>query len=248
MKGGLVAALVTLIRASNSGVDAAVLLTADEEIGSKGAIVAARELPDFHPQLIVVPEATDNHVSLGHRGALWAKVEAKGVAAHGSRPNAGINAINTLAREVVVRLEDFPATSDDYLGKETVNLGLISGGNAPNIVPDHAELTLDFRTIGKTQRILNWLRKLHDELHITELVNLPSIRTMPIPARVREYPQAPAVTYFTDGSVLQNRLSDSPIVIWGPGNPSQMHAVDETLEISSLDSAIENFWKATSNS
>lgn len=247
MKGGLVAALATLIRANAVGGDVAVLLTADEEIGSKGAAVAADELLPLDPRLIIIPEATDNHVSLGHRGALWVKVESRGVAAHGSRPHTGINAITTLAREVVAKLDDFPAASEAYLGKETVNLGIFSGGNAPNIVPDHAELTLDFRTVDNPQRILDWLNGLHSDLRITELVNLAPIHPVQSPPVLRNYPAAPAVPYFTDGSVLQDRFPHSPIVIWGPGNPAMMHALDETLDLSSLDRAVENFWKVVSS-
>lgn len=249
MKGGLVTALVTLIRANAAGGDVAVLLTADEEIGSKGAAVAAEEMLQSDPRLIIIPEATDNYVSLGHRGALWVKVESHGVAAHGSRPHTGINAIITLAREVVGKLDDFPAASEEYLGKESVNLGIFSGGNAPNIVPDHAELTLDFRTVGHPKRILDWLSGLHSDLQITEFVNLAPIHAIQSPPVLRDYPAAPAAPYFTDGSVLQNRFPDSPIIIWGPGNPAMMHALDETLDLSSLDTAVENFWEvASSNS
>lgn len=246
MKGGLVAALVTLIRASAAGIGVAVLLTADEEIGSKGAAVAAKDLTELDPALIIVPEATDNRVSLGHRGALWVRAEAQGVAAHGSRPQAGINAVRTLVRGVVNNLDDFPAASDEYLGRETVNLGYLSGGSVPNIVPDHAELALDFRTVDDPERILDWLRSLQGDLRFTELINLAPVRTVQSPAVLRDYPQAPAASYFTDGSVLQERFPNSPIVIWGPGDPAMMHAVNETLDLSSLDAAVENFWQVVS--
>ena len=246
MKGGLVAALVTLIRANIAGADVAVLLTADEEIGSKGAVVAAEELAQLDPAFIIVPEATNNQVSLGHRGALWVRVEAQGVAAHGSRPHAGINAIKTLVRGVVENLDAFPAASDEYLGRETVNLGYLSGGSVPNIVPDHAELSLDFRTVGDPQRILDWLGGLQGDLRITELINLAPVRAGQPPTVLRDFSPAPAAPYFTDGSVLQDRFPDAPIVIWGPGDPAMMHAIDETLDLSSLDTAIEHFWRAVS--
>lgn len=248
MKGGLVAALVTLIRADIQGADVAVLLTADEEIGSRGAAVAAEELASLDPALIIVPEATENQVSLGHRGALWVRVEAHGVAAHGSRPHAGTNAINTLVRGVVDHLEAFPAASDEYLGQETVNLGHLSGGSVPNIVPDHAELSLDFRTIGNPGKILDWLHGLHGDLRITELINLAPVRAAQPPPVLRDYSPAPAVPYFTDGSVLQDRFPETPIVIWGPGDPAMMHSVDETLDLSSLDTAVEHFWRVVSDS
>lgn len=248
MKGGLVAALTTLIRANITGADVAVLLTADEEIGSKGAAVAAEELDQLNPALIIVPEATNNQVSLGHRGALWVRVEAQGVAAHGSRPHTGVNAIKTLVEGVVDHLDDFPASSDEYLGRETVNLGYLSGGSVPNIVPDHAELSLDFRTVGDPQRILDWLHGLQGDLRITELINLPPVRAGQAPTVLQDYPPAPAAPYFTDGSVLQDRFPDAPIVIWGPGDPAMMHAIDETLDLSSLDTAIEHFWRVVSDS
>lgn len=241
MKGGLVAALMTLIQSDPRGDGVAVLLTADEEIGSRGAKVAAEELPPFDPRLIIIPEATDNCISRGHRGALWVKVGAKGVAAHGSRPHTGVNAITTLSREVINRLEDFPAGYDDYLGRETVNLGMFSGGSAPNIVPDQAELILDFRTVGPPDHILSWLRGLHPDVQVTEIINLRSICTAQSLPVLQDYPEDPAAPYFTDGSVLKEYFPDAPIIIWGPGDPGMMHAVDETLDLASLDLAIRNF-------
>ena len=113
--------------------------------------------------MIILPEATDNKISFGHRGALWLRVEAHGVAAHGSLPELGKHAILTLSEDVIAKIQDVPKRQDDYLGGESVNLGMISGGNAPNIVADHAWLTLDFRTVAESGTLLKWISSLNEE-------------------------------------------------------------------------------------
>ena len=90
-------------------------------------------------------------------------MEAHGVAAHGSLPELGKHAILTLSEDVIAKIQDVPKRQDDYLGGESVNLGMISGGNAPNIVADHAWLTLDFRTVAESGTLLKWISSLNEE-------------------------------------------------------------------------------------
>ena len=52
---------------------------------------------------------------------------------------------------------------------------------------------------------------------------------------------AEPVPYFTDGSVLTTALPGIPIVVWGPGEPHQMHSVDESIELDQLEHAVDLF-------
>ena len=85
---------------------------------------------------------------LGHKGALWLRVETEGVTAHGSMPERGVNAIYRAAR-AVTKLEDFDFNVKPHglLGRATLNVGTIEGGQNLNSVPDRAAFTVDIRTL-----------------------------------------------------------------------------------------------------
>ena len=85
---------------------------------------------------------------LGHKGALWLRGKTRGVTAHGSMPEQGVNAIYAEAR-AVTRLEGygFNVAPNRLLGSPTLNVGTFSGGMNVNSVPDEASFTFDMRTI-----------------------------------------------------------------------------------------------------
>ncbi|WP_275295672.1 M20/M25/M40 family metallo-hydrolase [Amycolatopsis sp. La24] len=240
MKGGLVAALEALRTAAEAGADAQVLITSDEEIGCRGAAEAASSL-ELTPQIVVVPEATQNRVSLGHRGATWLRLAASGKAAHGSTPHLGRNAIQLLADRALGALDSFPLSTEDYLGKETVNVGTFEGGTATNIVPAAAVLTLDVRTVDGGAPAIAWASSLDPAISTEVDLDLPAVRTPRLPDALSDQVTAPAATYFTDASALAGSVAGAPIVIWGPGDPREMHAANEKLELDSWQEALRNY-------
>jgi succinyl-diaminopimelate desuccinylase len=239
MKAGLVAA-VAAVAAADPQTPVALLLTSDEEIGSKGAAAAAAAVAELTIGAVVVPEATGNEVVLGHRGALWLAVRAHGVAAHGSTPERGRNAVLELVALLGRAGAGLPLGRDPFLGGETWNPGVIAGGTVPNVVPDRAEVVVDQRTVGDGTALLDWWRAQPEVAEVEVLVDLPAVQTpaddpwvATLPAGVRTGP----ATYFTDASVLRPVVGDAPIVVWGPGTPAVMHAVDEYVEVSELQQA-----------
>ncbi|SFO85300.1 M20 family metallopeptidase [Amycolatopsis rubida] len=240
MKGGLVAALAALRNAAAAGADAQVLITSDEEIGCRGAAEAAGSL-ELTPRIVVVPEATQNRVSLGHRGATWLRLAAEGKAAHGSTPHLGRNAIQLLAERVLGALGSFPLSAEDYLGEETVNVGTFEGGTATNIVPASAVLTLDVRTVDGGAPAIAWASSLDPAISAEVDLDLPAVRTPHLPDALAEQTTAPAAAYFTDASALAGSVAGAPIVIWGPGDPREMHAANEKLELESWREALRNY-------
>jgi succinyl-diaminopimelate desuccinylase len=239
MKAGLVAALAA-VAAADPRTPVALLLTSDEEIGSKGAAAAAAAVAELTVGAVVVPEATGNEVVLGHRGALWLAVRAHGVAAHGSTPERGRNAVLELVALLGRAGAGLPLGRDAFLGGETWNPGVIAGGTVPNVVPDRAEVVVDQRTVGDGTALLDWWRAQPEVAEVEVLVDLPAVQTpaddpwvATLPAGVRPGP----ATYFTDASVLRPVVGDAPIVVWGPGTPAVMHAVDEYVEVSELHQA-----------
>ncbi|WP_241038004.1 M20 family metallopeptidase [Blastococcus litoris] len=243
MKAGVVAAAAAL-----AGVDpetpVALLLTSDEEIGSKGAAAAAGALAGERIGAVIVPEATGNEVVLGHKGALWVAVRTAGRAAHGSTPERGHNAVLDLVAVLARACAELPLRSDDFLGTETWNTGVISGGTVPNVVPDRAEAVVDMRTVGAGADLLGWWQEQPEVVEVDVRVDLPPVRTSAddpwvaaLPAPVRPVP----ATYFTDASVLGEVTGGAPIVVWGPGTPAVMHARDEYVEVAELEQAAAAF-------
>lgn len=240
MKGGLVAALAALRNAAEAGAAAQVLITSDEEIGCRGAAEASASL-ELTPRIVVVPEATQNRVSLGHRGATWLRLAAAGKAAHGSTPHLGRNAIQLLADRALGALDSLPLSTEDYLGEETVNVGTFEGGTATNIVPASAVLTLDVRTVDGGAPVIAWASSLDPAISAEVDLDLPAVRTPTLPDALSGQATAPAATYFTDASALAGSVAGAPIVIWGPGDPRQMHAANEKLELESWRQALRNY-------
>jgi succinyl-diaminopimelate desuccinylase len=243
MKAGLVAAVAALA-AAPEGTPVALLLTSDEEIGSRGAAAASAAVAELAVGAVVVPEATGNRVVLGHRGADGQPQRAQGVAAHGSTPERGHNALLDLVAVLGRAGGALPLAREPFLGQETWNPGVMRSGTVPNVVPDRAEVVVDQRTVGDGAALLGWWRAQPEVAGVDVLVDLPPVRTPAgdpwvtgLPAPVEPAP----ATYFTDASVLRPVVGEAPIVVWGPGTPAAMHAVDEHVEVAELQQATAAF-------
>jgi len=243
MKAGLVAAAAALA-AADPQAPVALLLTSDEEIGSKGAAAAAAALADQPIGAVIVPEATGNQVVLGHRGALWRAARTAGRAAHGSTPERGHNAVLDLVALLGRAGGGLPLRTDSFLGTETWNPGVVTGGTVPNVVPDRAEVLVDMRTVADGGPLLQWWRDQPEVAELDVRVDLPPVGTPADDPWVATLP-APALprpaTYFTDASVLAPVVGGAPIVVWGPGTPAVMHARDEYVELAELEQATAAF-------
>ena len=103
MKAGLVAAMVTVAAARGRGWRGDLILTAvsDEEHASIGT---AAIIEHCHADAAIVTEPTGLDVSIAHKGFTWLELETHGVAAHGSRPDLGVDAIAKMGR-LLVELE-----------------------------------------------------------------------------------------------------------------------------------------------
>ena len=243
MKAGVVAAAAALA-AADPGTPVALLLTSDEEIGSKGAAAAAAAVAELPVGAVVVPEATGNQVVLGHKGALWLAVRTAGRAAHGSTPERGHNAVLDLAALLGRVGGALPLRSDPFLGTETWNPGVVAGGTVPNVVPDRAEVVVDQRTVAAGDDLLAWWRSQPEVADVEVRVDLPPVVTPADDPWVASLgaPVLPTpATYFTDASVLVQVVGGAPIVVWGPGTPAVMHAVDEYVELDELEQAAAAF-------
>ncbi|MBA3259316.1 MAG: M20/M25/M40 family metallo-hydrolase [Gemmatimonadales bacterium] len=131
------------------------LFLVGEENGSDGARAAA----DFGPrgQFLINGEPTENRLSIGQKGSLRVDLEATGRAAHSAYPDEGVSAIAALL-DTIDRMRAMPLPGDPLLGASTLNVGLIGGGVAPNVIPPHAAAQILIRTVEPTAPLKERIR------------------------------------------------------------------------------------------
>lgn len=152
-KAGMAALLEALERVLERGRlkrNVIVVGEADEELSSIGVTDVLAHLGDRRPDWVLATEPTDLRLINAHKGVIHARVRATGRACHSSDPAAGRNAIVTLARAILAIEEDariFLERPHPQLGPATLSIGIVRGGQAPNIVPDEAQIWVDRRTL-----------------------------------------------------------------------------------------------------
>jgi acetylornithine deacetylase len=147
------------------------LFVVGEENGSDGAKAAA----DLGPRgrFLINGEPTENRLSVGQKGTLRVDLTASGRAAHSAYPEEGSSAIAALL-DTIEHIRRLPLPRDPLLGQSTLNLGLISGGVAPNVIPPHAGAQLLVRTVEPTDRLKAAIREqLAPGVSVTFPVELP---------------------------------------------------------------------------
>ncbi|HJR93873.1 MAG TPA: M20/M25/M40 family metallo-hydrolase [Gaiellaceae bacterium] len=150
MKGSLAACLLAAVDAKRRGLRGDVIVTAvaDEEFASIGTEAIAAGV---RADAAIVTEPTDLQVAVAHRGFVHLEVEVHGRAAHGSRPELGIDAIAKMGRVLVgieqldARLRAAPA--HPLLGGGSVHASLIQGGQEFSSYPARCALQAERRTI-----------------------------------------------------------------------------------------------------
>ena len=261
MKGGvaaMVAAALRLARSDKKGASLVLLLTAGEETGSQGAahLVSLKGLGPIGA--MVVGEPTSNYPFVAHKGALWIEAQVKGVSAHGSMPEKGVNAIYKAAR-ALVQLEayQFGVPPHPLLGSPSLNVGTISGGTNINLVPDRTTIGIDIRTIpGQVEdAILKSIQAiLGTDSEVKKILSVGGIATDPQNEWVQQVfnivapflgsrPIPQAATYFTDASFLTPAFGNPPTIILGPGEPEMAHKTDEYCHISKIEQAAEIYYE-----
>jgi succinyl-diaminopimelate desuccinylase len=255
-KGSVAAALTALIglaRGSARPRHTEILFAGliDEENGQAGsrALVAG----GFKTDLAIVGEPTNLEVVTAHKGDLWLELETRGLAAHGSRPELGRNAVHAMT-QIVNLLETTYARQlrrrrHPLLGHPTINVGTIRGGAQPNIVPDRCLISLDRRTLpgerdaGVRREILRFLRERGLAARMVDLrtAPCPPLETDVAHPFVRQFMETVGqrrpigVHYFCDAAVLAT--AGTPAVVFGPGDIAQAHTADEWISLRQLEEA-----------
>ena len=258
MKAGIASfvhvALKLAAEGTRGGTDMVMAICAGEETGCEGSYHLGETGALGEAGAIVIAEPTSNYPIVGHKGALWLKVETEGITAHGSMPEHGDNALYKAARSVT-RLEDFDfnVMPHELLGRSTLNVGTMRGGLNLNSVPDHAEFTVDIRTLPEQDhaQIFSGLEGfLGDENKIARVVDCGGVHTPhthpwiqeifavmePILGEAIKPRGAP---YFTDASALTPAYGSPPTVILGPGEMHMAHQTDEYCPVAHIEQAAQ---------
>ena len=144
-KGIIAAQVAAADRLRAEGMKVAMLFVVGEERDSAGAKVA-NENPRGS-RFLINGEPTDNRLALASKGCLRVEIFADGKMAHSAYPELGESAIDKLVAALadISKLE-LPVV--EGIGESTLNVGLISGGRAPNVIADKAEAHLLIRLVG----------------------------------------------------------------------------------------------------
>jgi succinyl-diaminopimelate desuccinylase len=257
MKSGVAAFVVAALELSGKlgnspGLE--LVITAGEETGCQGAFhLLKKDGALGHAGAVVVAEPTGNYPFVGHKGAFWMNARTRGVTAHGSMPEKGVNAVYKAARALGV-LEKFRFANPPHslMGQATLNLGTIRGGLNINSVPDEAVMGIDIRTVptvNHAQLRAELQRQLGAEVELETLLDIEAVFTEPGHAWMQEVfdvlqpvlgerPQPRVATYFTDAAALNEAYNSPPTVILGPGEAHMAHQTDEYCVVSRIEEAV----------
>lgn len=220
------------------------------------SLVRALDQDHRRPAVAIIGEPTEMRVANRHKGAYTYRISVPGRAAHASLDGPGINAI-TIAARLISWLDDRLAenrrhsTDTQTQTHTTLQVGLINGGNASNIIPDHCEFELDMRLQpGETAE-----HYLHALAHYAAAL-LPPGETL----HIAPYPPFPPLAPEPGGiaEILVQHLTGAnscisvpfaseaghfqqagvSTVVCGPGSAAQAHVPDEFIEVAQLGQCV----------
>jgi succinyl-diaminopimelate desuccinylase len=260
MKSGVAAITVAAIHCAkhlpSSSAGVTLVITAGEETGCEGAFHLYRDRVLDRAGAIIVAEPTSNYPFVGHKGALWLKAKTRGVTAHGSMPEKGVNAVYKAARAVsTLEAFQFQNPAHELMGQATLNVGTIHGGLNINSVPDAAEVTIDIRsvpTVNHAKLIQSLAEQLGPDVELETMMDLESVYTDAANVWMQsvfevmapllgEHPKPRVATYFTDAAALSLAYQNPPTVILGPGEPHMAHQTDEYCSLERIGISVQAF-------
>lgn len=211
--------------------DIGLLYTVDEEQGSTGAKKANQHPLASKCEYLINGEPTDNDLAIGSKGTFRLKIIAEGRAAHSAYPEEGESAIEKLIDILQdIRQADFP--DDDFFGETTVNIGLIEGGLALNVIPPRAEASLAIRLTTPRQVVEERIKEIVGSRAQIEVLSCSEPIKM---LAVEGFKQKP-VRFTTDIPYLTNW--GQPLLL-GAGSILVAHTKNESVLKKDLETAVE---------
>jgi len=191
---------------------------------------AANESPRGS-KFIINGEPTENKLAVGTKGILRIDIQAHGKAAHSAYPHFGDSAIDKLL-DILAELRALDLPSDPALGPATLNVGVISGGRAANVIPDQAAAQVLVRTVSETQALREKIEALlrgrceYQVVRDTPALHLEALHGF----------ETDLVAFTTDLSTLTNW---GKRVLLGPGSIRVAHTPEERVAKADLLKAVD---------
>jgi acetylornithine deacetylase len=228
-KGIIAAQIAAAERLRQEEIHVGLLFLVGEEKDSLGAKIANQQSPGC--KFLVNGEPTENHMALASKGTLRVEITARGRMAHSAYPELGESAIDKLL-EALNRLRGIQLPSTKGIGLTTVNIGVIEGGRAPNVIPDHAKAHLLYRLVGPSDQLRAEIQEKIAGLATAEFVlEIPFVRLRTIDG----FPTMIAA-FTTDIPWLSNW--GRPLLV-GPGSIHVAHTEGEYVEKKQLSDAVD---------
>jgi len=228
-KGIIAAQIAAAERLRQEGIYVGLLFVVGEEKDSLGAKIANQQPPSS--KFLVNGEPTENRMASASKGTLRVEISAAGRMAHSAYPELGESAIDKLL-EALNRLKAIKLPSVEGIGPSTVNIGVIEGGRAPNVIPDKARAQLLYRLVGPSDKLREEIVRTVAGLATAEFV-------LEIPfTRLRTLDGLPTMVaaFTTDIPWLSNW--GEPLLV-GPGSIHVAHTEGEYIEKKQLQEAVE---------
>jgi acetylornithine deacetylase len=228
-KGIIVAQIAASEKLKTDGIAAGLLFLVGEERDSQGAQTANQQ--PRGSKFIINGEPTENRIALATKGTLRIELVASGKMAHSAYPELGESAIEKLL-DALERIRKVELPRHPKAGPSTMNIGLIEGGRAPNIIPDRAVAHLLIRLVGPSDNVRRQITAAAGdkaeanfilEIPFIELGTVPGIETM-------------IAKFTTDIPALTNW--GKPVLV-GPGSIHVAHTDGEFIEKKQLTDAVD---------
>lgn len=261
MKGGLAACMVALVHARDLALSGDVILTAvaDEEYASIGMQHALKSLK---ADAAIVTEPTGLQLCIAHKGFTWHEVTTTGKAAHGSRPDLGVDAIAHMGR-VLGKVEQWQRdlecrSAHPLLGHGSVHASLIQGGQELSSYPETCTLQLERRTLPHEtpdQVEAEWTALLtdlqdHDPtfqvsqkttlfrsgFEVAQDSEIVQVLSQEAAQVLGQQPQIMGMTFWMESALLQQ--AGIPTVVFGPAGTGA-HATEEWVDLRSVEQCCE---------
>lgn len=236
-KGIIAAQVAAADRLRDAGVKVGLLFLVGEERDSAGAMVANKS--PRGSKFLINGEPTDNRIAIASKGALRVELRAKGRMAHSAYPELGESAINKLV-ETLHDILAMPLPVEPEIGPSTLNIGLISGGYAPNVISDKAEAHLLIRTVGPSEGIKQSVTAIvGDRAELDFSLDLPFVRMRKVgdlPTMIASFTtDIPALTAWGEPYLL------------GPGSIHVAHTPHEKIAKKELLEAVDLYVELAGN-
>lgn len=229
---GIIASMITAAtRLLEAGTrNFGLLFVVGEERNSAGAYHAAAN--PRGSKFVINGEPTENQLALGSKGALRYELVARGKMAHSAYPELGDSAINKLLDALqAIRAVELPV--DDILGPSTLNIGVIKGGRAPNVIPDEARAEIFIRLVGDSAATRKALEEaVAGKVELNFVLEIPALRLTAV-----EGLPTTVVAYTTDIPAFGGKWGQP--LLFGPGTIHVAHTLDERVPKQQLLDAVE---------